>query len=165
MTFVATGFWPARFATHVPSVRTFSQAASPTFVKGYPVVTSSGLLDECGSNPALIAGVALQTNSTNPGYSAANSPAPITGQSTTASVALANDATEFVGQLVNNSATVIAPTAADIGASYGIKKYSGNWRVDKNLTSTNARVVITAIDTTNNLVYFKVLKANQQYGA
>src|SRR4051812_3618394 len=111
--FVSTGFFPASFAT-VPAVRVFNQAAVPTFLKGYPVVVTAGLVDECGAAPALIAGVALQDNSTNPGYSAANSPAPITGQSTTASIALAVDATEFGGFLVNGSAVIIAPVAADI---------------------------------------------------
>lgn len=158
------GFWPARFST-VPTVRRFSQVASPTFKTGYPVFTAAGLLDECGADPALIAGIALQDQSTNPGYSAANSPSPITGQSTTASVALALQNVEFVGQLVNGSATVIAPTAGDIDAQYGITKETNTWRVDKAKVGASARVQITGIDTDNNLVYFKVLAAYQQYAA
>lgn len=160
--FVANGFWPARFPVGgVPAVGVFQQAAVPTYKKGYPVVLTAGLINECGAAPAAILGIALQDNSTNPGYNAANNPAPITGQSTTSSVALANDSTQFVGQLVNGSAVVIAPTNADIGAVYGVSKQGVAWRVDKGLAG---KVVITAIDTLNNLVYFKVAKAIQQSG-
>lgn len=160
------GFWPARFPVGgVPSVKVVPQAAAPTFKKGYPVVATAGLLDECGVNPAAIAGVALQDNSTNPGYAMANSPTVITGQSTTASLAVANDSTIFVGQLTNGSAVIVAPANADIAAQYGITKFTNDWRVDKSKTAGNARVIIIDIDTTNNLVYFKFLKANQQYSA
>jgi hypothetical protein len=160
--FFANGFAPAVFPVGgVPAVETFGQAASPTFKKGYPVVATSGLIDECGAAPAKILGMALQDNSTNPGYALANNPTVITGQSTTASVSIANDSTVFVGYLVNNSSTIIAPTAADIGvaAGYGVAKYGSAWRVDKNLTG---KVVITKIDTLNNFVYFKVMKGVQQ---
>lgn len=159
---VSTGFFPAKTATVVPAVKGLPQANAPTFLKGYPVVLTAGLVDECGVNPALIAGVALADNSTNPGFAEANNPTVITGRSLQASIAVANDATEFSGFLVNNSAVIIAPVAADLGAQYGITKFAGNWRVDKAKNAGNARLIITSIDTFNNFVLFKFLSANQQ---
>lgn len=157
---------PARFGVGgVPSVNTLPQAAVPTFLRGYPVVVTAGLVDECGVNPASIAGFALQDNSTNPGFAAANSPTVITGRSSTASIAIANDSTEFMGPLVNGSAVIIAPVAADLGASYGFTKFGTVWSIDKAKTAGNARAIITDIDILNNLVIFKILKANQQFSA
>ncbi len=165
MPFVATGFWPARFSTHVPAVRAFNQAANPTYIKGDPVVVTAGLMDECGANPVLIAGIALQAASTAPGYAAANNPSPITGQFTGGSIALAVPTTEFVGRLVNGNDTTVAPVVGDIGAQYGITDATSGWAVDQAKVAGDARVVVTAIDTLQNVVYFRILAAYQQFQA
>lgn len=163
--FAINGFWPARFSVSVPPVRYFNQAVAPTYLKAYPVAVDgvTGLLDECGANPNLIAGIALADNSTNPGYSLANSPATITGRSSGSSISVACDVVEYAGYLVNASAVLVAPAATDVGQIYGIAKYGANWRVDKNLLGVDARVVITGVDIFNNYVLFKVLKAYQQF--
>lgn len=157
---------PARFGVGgVPSVNAEPCVASPTFLRGYPVFAAAGLIDECGVNPALILGFALQDGLTNPGFSAANSPTVITGRNNTASVAIANDSTEFMGPPVNGSAVIVTPVVADVGTNYGFTKFGTVWFLDKAKTAGNARAIITDIDTTNNLVYFKILKANQQLSA
>lgn len=157
---------PSRFGVGgVPNVDAFDCVTTPTFLRGYPVVLTAGLIDETGVNPALIAGFALQDALTNPGFQLANSPTVITGRSNTASVAIANDSTVFMGPLVNGNNTIIAPVAADEGAQYGLTKYSSVWYVDKSKTAANARVIIQDIDTINNYVFFKVLRANQQLSA
>lgn len=156
---------PARFGVGgIPSVNAEPMVAVPTFLRGYPVVATAGLIDECGANPVLILGFALQDFQTNPGYSMANAPTVITGRNSTASIAIANDSTEFSGPLVNGNNTIIAPVAADLGASYGFTKYTNVWYIDKSKTAANARAIITEIDTFNNIVLFKILHANQQYG-
>lgn len=148
----------------VPQILSLTTVASPaaTLIRGALVVAAAGLIDTCGADPASIAGVALQDASSAPGYNAANSPATITGRTNRVSVAVANSITEFSAEFTNGSSTRIVPTQADVGVSYGVTAYSSIWTVDKNKTAGSARVQITRIDTDQNLVYFKVLRANQQ---
>lgn len=156
---------PGRFPVGgVPAVKTPPCVNAPTFLRGYPVVETAGLLDECGANPPLIYGFALQDNQSNPGYSAANNPATFTGRNNTASVAIANDSTEFMGPLVNGNNTIVAPANTDNGAQYGFTKYTGIWYIDKLKVGANARAVITGVDIINQVVFFKILKAYQQLG-
>lgn len=157
---------PSRFGIGgVPNVQAMDCATTPTFLRGYPVVSTAGLIDECGANPALIAGFALQDALTNPGFSLANSPTVITGRSNTASVSIANDSTVYMGPLVNGNNTIIAPVQADDQAQYGLTKYTSVWYIDKSKVGANARTIIVDIDIFNNVVFFKILRANQQFSA
>lgn len=157
---------PARTAPgSVPSVVYGKYAdAATSIVQGSVLIFSSGTYDVAGTDPALIAGVALQAQDTAPGYQAANNPNPITGRERKISVAVADRTEVFSATLTNNSSTRIAPVQADIGAQYGITAYSGVWTVDKNKTTTAARVSIVGINTETNEVYFKWL-ADHIYGA
>lgn len=158
-------FQPARMPVgQVPAINALTTVAAPasTLIIGALVVSTAGLIDTCGANPALIAGVALQKASSAPGYDAANSPATITGRENKVSTAVANQTTVFSGELTNGSTVAIAPVQADIGVSYGVTAYDGVWTVDKNKTAGDARVVITDIDIENNCVFFKFLAANCQ---
>lgn len=149
----------------VPAILSLTTVAVPGagLIRGALVFAAAGLIDVCGADPAAIAGVALQGGSTAPGFSAANSPATITGQVNRVSVAIANAVTEFSAELVNGSAVRIAPVQADVGASYGVTAFSNTWVVDKSKTAGSARVIVTRIDTDQNLVFFKVLVANRQF--
>lgn len=165
---------PARFPTGTaPSIQGMVYApAGQTFIQGAPLVFNGSQQVIEATSPiatAILIGFALQAVDTNPGYQAANSPTVITGRSGVVSVAMANAPTVFSSNLVNNSSTLVSPTQADIGVSYGLKSYVvatmfGNqniWYVDKNLTAGNATVTIVAIDITagNQIVFWKVLAA------
>lgn len=156
---------PARVpAGQVFAVQGLVTVASPSanLIRGALVVAAAGLIDVCGADPALIAGVALQDASSAPGFNAANTPATITGRSNKVSTAIANAVTEFSAELTNGSAVRIVPTQADVGVSYGVTAYAGVWTIDKAKTAGSARVVVTGIDTDTNLVFFRILKANRQ---
>jgi hypothetical protein len=159
---------PARVpAGQVPSVIGLTTVANPNalLIRGALVVSTAGLIDVCGADPALIAGVALQDASSAPGYSAANNPTVVTGRTNKVSTAIANGVTEFSATFTNGSAVLIAPTQADVGVQYGVTAYAGVWTVDKAKTAASARVVITGIDTDSNVVFFRILKANRQLDA
>lgn len=71
---------------------------------------------------------------------------------------------EFRGTLVNNSATPVTPTQADIGVAYGLKAYNGIWCVDKAQTTTDACVTIVKIitDLPTPQVVFRAIDARIQ---
>lgn len=156
---------PARVPSgQVPAVAQMYTVANPNanFFRGAPVLSTAGLIDLCGVDPALIAGVALADANTNPGFNAANSPTVVTGQEQRVSIALANTVTVFSATFTNGTAVRIAPAQTDVGIAYGITAYAGIWTVDKAKTAGSARVTITDVDIFNNLVYFKFLAANIQ---
>ena len=148
----------------VPEIKSLTSTASPNagLVRGALVVMTAGVIDLCGADPASIAGVAMQDASSAPGFNAANTPATITGRVNRISTATANSITEFSAELTNGSTVRIAPVQADVGASYGVTAYANFWTVDKAKTGGTARVQVTRIDDSLNLVYFKFLRANQQ---
>lgn len=154
----------------VPSVTAFVCKAASTFPTGAMVVVDSdGYVDECGVDPALIAGVALQAAFSGPGNDMANSPTTITGQNTYASVAIANPTTVFQAELTNASSTRIAPTQTDIGGIYGVTAYSNVWTVDKGKTGGSARVNVIGFflppngTSVTGVVLFTVIPANCQF--
>ena len=156
---------PARVPSgQVPAVSALYAVANPaaTFVRGALVVSTAGLIDTCGVDPAIIAGVAMADANTNPGYSAANSPATITGREQRVSVALANNVTVFSATFTNASSVRNTPAQSDVGVQYGLTAYASVWTVDKAKVAGFARVVITDVDLYNNIVYFKFLPANIQ---
>lgn len=148
-----------------PEIQEYTVTAAQTFAKGAVLVFSSGTVSEGGANPTDIVGVAMGAASSGPGYDAANSPSPITWREDLISVAKAEaDRNIFVSPMCNNTltSTKISPAATDVGVQYGIVKQTsgasaGQWWVDKNLTTSNARVEIVKVDIGNQLVHFKFL--------
>ena len=151
--------------TGSPEIGEFTSTAAQTFAAGAVLVFSSGTVSEGGSNPTDIVGVAMGAAFSAPGYDAANSPSPVTWREGTISVAKAeSDTNIFVSPMCNNTltSTKVTPAATDVGVQYGIAKQtsgaaSGQWWVDKNRTTTDARVEITKVDLTNQLMHFKFL--------
>jgi hypothetical protein len=152
---------PARNFQTAPDVQSHAYATGQTFVAGAALALSSGEVIEATSpiTGATLFGFAAEKVASKPGWDAANSPTVITNRVQEVSVYRATSSMVFSGALVNNSATVIAPAAADIGVNYGLKAYSGVWCVDKNLTAGDATVTIVDIDIANKIVYFKVMPA------
>lgn len=150
--------------TGVPPISAFTADPALAFVRGAAVlVNASGLLVECGADPTVIAGFALQANSSAPGYDAANSPTVVTGRVNSVSTALAEATTVFIGRAVNGGTDPVTPTQTLIGESYGIIKTSdGSWAVDIAETTTKT-VTIVKIDATLKAVWFKVVAANYQF--
>lgn len=146
------------------TVQSHKYATGQTFVKGAALALSSGEVIEATSpiTGATLYGIALEAAGSRPGYDMGHSPTVVTGRSQEVSVARCTRDQIFAAQLVNNSATPVTPTQADIGVNYGLKAYSGEWYVDKNQTTTNACVTIVDIDTDLNIVYFKPMEARLQ---
>lgn len=143
----------------VPLIRYGVYDDADSIVKGSVLVfdTSTGEVNLAGTNPSLVAGIALQDKDTAPGYQAANNPNPITGREQKISYAVADRNTTFWATLTNGSSTRITPAQTDVGSQYGITAYSGVWTVDKAKTTTDARVQIVAIDLERGGVFFKWL--------
>jgi len=143
-----------------PRILNYVAASGATFEAGDVLILSSGEATDAGTNPGAgtILGVSCNAYDAAPGYNMANQPTVVTHRAKNTSVYMANG-NIFKGKLTNGSATLIAPVTADIGASYGITENSNVWSVDKNKTTTNARVVITKIDTDNNEVYFRFIES------
>lgn len=105
------------------------------FLTGAFVVLNGEVIEEAGTNPALIYGVATADAKSydwvkdTHGHGVPAVP-----------VALANQ--EFRGTLLGTF-----NAAADIGTNYGVTKdSSGYWVVDKSKTGANARVTVTGTD-------------------
>ena len=134
-------------------------AYTGTIVRGELVIYDTGNVKVAGANPTAIVGVALQANDTGPGFNQANAPVVSTYRQSKMCIAMANRETVFRGKLTNNSATRIAPEAADVGVVYGVTAYSNVWTVDKNKTGGDARVQVVGFDDLTNEVFFKFLEA------
>lgn len=148
----------------VPEIQAlpYDPDSAPAVVIGSVVILTSGLLAVAGADPDDIVGVALQAVDTNPGFDAANSPAPITGRSAKVSVVRPNQTTTFLATLTSGSSATHAPAAANVGVEYGITAYSGIWTVDEAKTGADARVIVTGYDTEiyGGVVFFKFLTAH-----
>jgi len=149
--------------TTIPMITSGKYATGQTFKAGAVLALSSGELISATSpiTGATIVGIALEAAGSRPGYDMANASVTsvYTNREQEISYVRADPTIIFSGQLVNNSATPVAPAQTDIGVNYGLKDYSGEWYVDKNQTTTNACVTIVDIDTQLNIVFFKILPA------
>lgn len=153
---------PARVGSgQVPSIIYGQYDDAAAIVLGSVLAYSSGEYTLAGTDPALIAGVALQAKDTAPGYAAQNNPTVITGRLQNISIAVADAVTVFMATLTNGSSTRVAPAITDVGAQYGITAYSGVWTVDRNKTTTSARVIVVGYSTelygSPGVVFFKWL--------
>jgi hypothetical protein len=118
----------------VPAME-YPEAALQTFEQGAPVFLSAGYLNECGTNPQLIMGIA-----TKDGQNGAT--AGLKKQM----VHLAHPDVLFVGNLDHTSTEgTTVGAATDLGKMYGITKISssGYWYVDKSKgVVATSRVII-----------------------
>lgn len=139
--------------------------STATFKKGALLVTTgTGEVDECGTNPATVMGIAAEAAFQRPGYNAANAPSPVTGIIRWLPVWLTRADYTFFGRMVNGGTDPYVPVLADIGVSYGVTKdAAGIWYIDKTKTGANLVVVITGIDTLENRVFFRFLAGVQGY--
>jgi hypothetical protein len=128
----------------------FPEAASQTFKKGAPVFLNVGYLNEVGTDPKLVMGVA-----TRDGQNGASA------GSKTQTVELAHPDTLFVGNIDNGGSQGTGVTAAtDRGKMYGITKHaaSGKWHVDNaKAVGATSRVIVwnfwlTAQDGANQVI-------------
>ena len=150
--------YPARTGPGSVPLITYAQYDdADAIVNGSVLVFDAGEYALAGADPTLIAGVALQDKDTAPGYQAANNPTEITGREQKISIAVADKNTTFWALLTETDGVPIAPVQADVGAQYGITAVSGIWYVDKDKTTTSARVLVVGIDLERGGVFFKWL--------
>lgn len=120
------------------SVREYPLDGAATFLEGAFVLLNGGEIEECGTNPASILGVAL--------HNAGNLPLE-----DHILVALAKANSTFI--LQGN----VAPVADDEGKAYGITKDGdGIWYVDKTKTGSDARVFVERVFIGNNRDQYEV---------
>lgn len=140
-------FVPARrTGTTVPRVQACVVTAAQTFKWGALVATAAaGTISECGADPTIVLGVALQDAFSGPGNEVANSSQVVatTGTINLCSVAIADREQEFSGRMTNAGATV-APLQTHIDQQYGVVKVGNDWTIDETDT-TNVVVEITDI--------------------
>lgn len=152
-------FSPARVTgTGVPEVQALVLATSQTFIRGaLVVVNGSGLLEECGTDPGTVKGIALAAANSAPGEDAANSPIVITGQNNVVSVATGNPDTIFSCRGVNGGTDPVTPALANIGVQYGaIKTGDGTWALDI-ADTTNDVFTVVDIDIENKIFFVKFI--------
>ena len=136
-----------------PIIRTFPEAASQTFKEGDLVFRSGGYLTICGSDPALILGIAMQD--------AHNTTAGLYNDD----VLIIDGLTWILMQVYHATPANDKIEAADLGKLYEIAVASNCWYVDKGYTSANRVVVQQFFDplgTIEGLVYCSVLPANRE---
>jgi len=136
------------------------EAATQTFLKGDLVTYSSGYLQECGADPSLIAGVALDAggNTTSAGDQQC-SYMPLAGNVFKATLAQA--------------AANTTSAATDIGKKYGVIVRTAAplvWVVDSSETSSTRCVILNWVTPTISLdinarVYISFFNANDQLTA
>jgi hypothetical protein len=111
-------FQPARVpgaGVAAPDIVSVAYTTGQTFLKGALLVfTAAGEVSECGADPALIAGVALEKAGSKPGYDAANSPTVVTGRVQEVSMARANRNTVFSCRGVNGGTDPVTPLQTHI---------------------------------------------------
>lgn len=150
--------------TGIPLIADMLNAASQTYKTGALVlIDGSGLIAECGANPASVFGVAASPPASYPGYQAANSPAVVTGRSDHTPIFVANSQTVYSGRGINGATDPAIPVQANIGVQYGVTTVGGIWVI--NIADTMNKVVqITGIDAdpNMNIFFFKIIPSVRQ---
>lgn len=168
----------------LPEMRRLAEAASETFLKGVPIVLSSGYAAESAAIAAagvLLAGISSEFahDLTTDGVAKTLTYGSVQNQANAVlipggappsdgkvGVIIANDETEFVGECVSTHALAVT----DVGAIYGLTKGANNqWYIDtaKSTTAGGAIVTITElvddVGTDGGKMAFKFLKAAQLF--
>lgn len=136
----------------MPEVRVGAATVGNAIITGSVLIYSSNLLVVGATTPSVntIVGVAAAPDSSAPGYNMANQPTVVTFREDTIPYYVANTRDRYISHFCNGSDTYIAPATTDIGVSYGIRKAAtGEWIADKALVTTDARLIIRAIDIGN----------------
>lgn len=144
-----------------PSVISVAYTTGQTFKKGALLAyVAAGTVSECGADPTLVAGVALDPAGSKPGFDAANSPTVVTGRVQEVSMAVANRQTVFSGRFVTVAGgDPTVPTQTLINEQYGVAKdANGLWYVDGDEVTTKS-VEIVDIDADRKIVFFKFMEA------
>lgn len=124
-------------------IRQYPLADGAEFTEGAAVVLTTGEVDECGADPALILGFALHDAGADPDPSAIL-------------VALADANATFIMQGTS------APALTDVGVQYGIAKHAdGQWIVDKT-DVVAVRVIVEKVYLDREQFEVRVLPANRQ---
>jgi hypothetical protein len=151
-----TGRFPSGEA---PSVLEMQYANGQTFLKGALVkLNADGTISECGADPALITGVALEAAGSRPGFNAANNPALVQGGMQVVSVAIADRTTIFSCRGVNGGTDPVTPALTNIGEDYGCAKTgAGDWVLDlAEVTTKQWRIVDVDVD--NKVFFVKIIQ-------
>jgi hypothetical protein len=121
-------------------VQEYTLKTSATFLKNALVKLTSGEVEESGSDPAAVLGIAADpTSQALPG----NVTDKVLGESDKIGVYVADEDAEFSWEVQTTT-----PTNAHLGVAYGVVKASNVWYID--LTETSATVVkITRLDPVN----------------
>jgi hypothetical protein len=151
-----TGRFPSGEA---PSVLEVAYANGQTFTKGALLkLNADGTVSECGADPALIYGVALEAAGSRPGFSAANNPLLVQGGMQVVSVAVADRTTVFSCRGVNGGTDPVTPAQTNIGEDYGCLKVGTDWALDlAEVTTKQWRIV--DIDVDNKVFFVKIIQA------
>lgn len=151
-----TGRFPSGEA---PSVLEMQYANGQTFAKGALVkLNSDGTISECGADPALITGIALEAAGSRPGFSAANNPTLVQGGQQVVSVAIADRTTIFTCRAVNGGTDPVTPLLTHIGEDYGCLKVGTDWVLDiAEVTVKQWRIVDVDVD--NKVFFVKIIQA------
>ena len=141
---------------NMTEVFTWPEAATQTFVKQDLVYLSSGYVTVCGTNPSVIAGLAMQDGNDDTSD----------GDHDT-EVGVLTGLTLLAMEVHSGTPANADIEAADLGASYGITAVSNAWYVDKDKTGGDARVKIVdfidPVGTVNGRVLVQVLAANRMF--
>lgn len=150
------GFNIARLLTGTPDIQSIVYTAAQSFKIGALVVdVAAGTVSECGADPAIILGVALQGAATGPGFDNAGTPAVVTGQRNEVSVALCDRLTIFSCRGVNGGTDPVIPLQTHIGETYGCAKVGNDWVLDL-AEVTVMQWKIVDIDIPNNIFFVKI---------
>jgi len=144
---------------HAPSVLSIVYTTGQTFKKGALVVyVAAGTVSECGADPALVTGVALEAAASKPGWDAANSPSQVTGRVQEVSVGMADRITTWSMRGINGGTDPLTPTQTMIDEKYGVAKVGEDWVLDQaEVTALVFEVVDIDID--NKIFFAKFLEA------
>ncbi len=127
-------------------------ASGQDFLNGAVLTLVNGEATEASTDPSTSAGIALQGTDTNAGQDAANSPVVVTGIFVGVSMAVADNVTQFVSDLVNGSDAPVTPLQTDVGDTTGLRlRADGTWAADRSLGASGT-IVILDIDELNNSV-------------
>lgn len=152
---------PAKLAgqTFWPIVRGRYDSAAVFRTGAILILGADGELEEGGTDPTAIVGVALEPANSSPGYEMGHNPSVITWRAQEVSYTTANRSTIFAGRGVNGGTDPVTPTQTQIGENFGLTKDATNtWVIDISDTS-NTRVRIVDIDVEQRIYFFKFLEA------
>lgn len=145
--------------TGVPSVQSIGYTTGQTFKKGaLLLIQATGLVSECGADPAIVSGVALEDAGSKPGWDAANSPVQVTGRAQEVSMLVADRHTIYSMRGINGGTDPLTPTQTMIDEQYGVAKVGNDWVLDQ--AEVTAKVFeIVDIDIDNKIFFCKFMEA------